>query len=143
MRTSTRAALLVAAAAAGTVATTRAVSARRRPATDGIGRSHALTVERPYDELTSLDLPAPLVDLGDAVTVELRDAPGDRGTEIHVRRVGDRVSAGDVRKALREARSLLEVGYVLLPDAPPTTKKTLRNKPLRAATEHGREGGLL
>jgi hypothetical protein len=141
MKTSTRAALAVVAATAGTVAATRVVSARRSPAS--VGRTHALTVERPYDEINGDDLPEPLRALGEGVTVELRDAPGDRGTEIHVRRLDDSVTAGDVRRALREARSLLEVGYVLLPDAPPTTKKTLRNKPLRAATQRGREGGLL
>ncbi len=135
MKTSTRAALLLTATAAGTVAARRALAARQRARTP---RVHILTVERPYDEVT---LPAPLADLGDAVQVELRPAPGDRGTEIAVR--SDTVSAGDLRRALRESRSLLEVGYVLLPSGPPTTEPTLRNRPLRKATAHGREGGLL
>ncbi|WP_305784435.1 hypothetical protein [Symbioplanes lichenis] len=104
MRPSTRAAVLLTATAATAVAARRLVAARKEPPADRIGRTHAVTVERPYDELDGQELPDPLRELGDAVTVELREAPGDRGTEIHVRRVDDRVRAGDVRRALREAR---------------------------------------
>lgn len=135
--------MLITATAAGAVAAQRALAARRRSRTGQTGRVHMITVERPYDELSALELPAPLAGLGDAVQTELRAAPGDRGTEIAVRITGDGVTPGDVRRALREARSLLEVGYVLLPAGPPTTEPTLRNRPLRSATRHGREGGLL
>jgi hypothetical protein len=48
-----------------------------------------------------------------------------------------------IRRALREARSLAEVGEVLLPDAPATTHPTLTGAPLAYATRHGREEGRL
>ncbi|GAA3338069.1 hypothetical protein GCM10020358_16810 [Amorphoplanes nipponensis] len=52
------------------------------------------------------------------------------------------MSAEDIRRALRESRALLEVGYVPTPGGP-TTEPTLLNKALRAATARGRRGGLL
>jgi len=48
-----------------------------------------------------------------------------------------------VRRALREAKCLLETGEILGPDQPPTTRRTLFNRPLELATRHGREEGLL
>ena len=48
-----------------------------------------------------------------------------------------------IQRALREARSLAEVGEVLLPDAPATTGRTLTGAPLAYATRHGREEGRL
>ncbi|GAA3285559.1 hypothetical protein GCM10020218_045690 [Dactylosporangium vinaceum] len=48
-----------------------------------------------------------------------------------------------LRAALRAARSLAEVGEVLRPDAPATTKPTLTGAPLAYATRHGREEGRL
>jgi len=142
MRTLTKTAVAITAAAAG-VAVTRRLKERRGSAGPD-DRRYVLTVFRPIDELTVMaERPAPLAALGDAVTVDLRPAPGDRGTEISVRRTDDKVSAGDVRRALRESRSLLEAGEVLLPTSPPTTEPTVTNKALREATEHGREGGLL
>jgi hypothetical protein len=126
-------------AAAATAATTKVISARRRPDR----RRHVLTVFRPYEELSATDLPAPLADLGDAVVVDLARAPGGRGTEISVRAQHDAASASEIRRALHTSRSLLEAGDVLLPSGPPTTKPTLRNRALRQATRHGRDGGLL
>ncbi|WP_236718069.1 hypothetical protein [Actinoplanes sp. TFC3] len=131
------------AAAAGVTATS-VVKKRRASAQDHDGRPHVITVFRPYDELKAEQVPGSLAELGDTVEVSLRPAPADRGTEISVRpRDGSPVGAGDIRRALRETRSLLEAGDVLLPSGPPTTKTTLLNRPLQAATEHGREGGLL
>ncbi|MEV6491529.1 hypothetical protein AB0M20_23380 [Actinoplanes sp. NPDC051633] len=145
MRTITKTAVAATATAAGLAAylTGRARRARPPGPAEPDDRRHVLTVFRPLSELTTMaDRPAPLAALGDSVTVDLRAAPGDRGTEISVRRTDDRVSAGDVRRALRESRSLLEVGDVVQPGIS-TTEPTLTNKPLRSATEHGREGGLL
>jgi hypothetical protein len=102
-------------------------------------------------------LPEPLAELGDTVEVELRTAPGGRGTEIAVRpRNGEPSGAGAVaarlrgddprwavRRALRETRSLLETGEVLHPSQPPTTERTPLNRPLEYATRHGREEGRL
>jgi hypothetical protein len=120
------------------LAATRAVTRRsRRVAYAG----HAVTVARPLDYVTA-HLPADLTGLGDGVDLELIPAPAGRGTEIHVRRRGDTVSDGDIRRALRTGRSLLEVGDVLQPGVA-TTTPTLLNRGLRAVTARGREGGLL
>ncbi|GGQ75200.1 hypothetical protein GCM10010166_51440 [Couchioplanes caeruleus subsp. azureus] len=130
--------------AAGAVATAATVVSRRRsrPRAGEAARRHVITVFRPFDELTAAQLPGSLTELGDAVEVSLRAAPGGRGTEIAVAAVGD-TSPERIRRALRETRSLLEAGDVLLPGGPPTTEPTPLNRPLRAATRHGREGGLL
>jgi hypothetical protein len=137
--------LVAASTAAGAVTAGRLLAGRaERRRRSSAGRRHVLTVFRPMDEITSAGrLPEPLARLGDAVAVDLRPAPGDRGTEISVRALTADVDERAVRRALRESRSLLEVGYVLHPDAPPTTEPTLLTKPLRAVTAHGREEGLL
>ena len=128
--------------AAATVTTV--VSARRaRARQDTPGRRHVVTVFRPYDDLAAQQIPGSLTELGDAVEITLRAAPGGRGTEIAVRARDASVTPGQIRRALRETRSLIETGDVLLPAGPPTTQPTLFNRPLRAATRHGREGGLL
>ena len=143
MRITGRALLTAGAAAAGAVtATATAIAAARRTRHEDAARLHVITVNRPFDEIRDGALPGPLADLGEAVEVQRRPAPGGRGTEVAVRARSGKVSAGDIRRALREGRSELEVGYVLLPGGP-TTQPTAFNKPLRAATEHGREGGLL
>jgi hypothetical protein len=102
-------------------------------------------------------LPEPVAKLGQAVEVQVRPAPGDRGTELAVRRrdgepsgVGGvlaRVTGNDprqqVRAALRQAKQLVETGEVQSPDTPPTTRRTLRGLPLELATRRaGREGRL-
>jgi hypothetical protein len=138
--------LLVAASTAAGAATVKRVLSGRaeRRRQSSAGRRHVLTVFRPMEEITAAGgLPEPLARLGDAVAVDLRSAPGDRGTEISVRALTADVDDRAVRRALRESRSLLEIGYVLHPDAPATTEPTPLNKPLRAATRHGREEGLL
>ncbi|MEU8814999.1 hypothetical protein [Actinoplanes sp. NPDC048796] len=117
------------------IAAVVALIATRKPSPR---RTHVVTVNRPLSEV-----PPRLRELADSVEITLSDAPGDRGTEISVRVPdGSPVSEGEVRRALRETRSLVEVGDVLLPSRP-TTEKTLANRPLRKVTEHGREGGLL
>jgi hypothetical protein len=98
-----------------------------------------VTVFRPLDEVAA-NLPDRLAAPG--VEVDLRPAPGGRGTEIRARAVDGAVSDADLRCALRESRSLLEVGEVLRPGGP-TTEPTVLNRALRAATRHGREEGLL
>ncbi|GIE82161.1 hypothetical protein Aph02nite_81110 [Actinoplanes philippinensis] len=130
---------------AGPVAAGAAVVAvqrrgRRRPHR----RSHVVTVFRPLAELEVTQLPGSLKEITDGVEIRLAEAPGGRGTEIAVRiPEGSSVTDGEVRRALRETRSLLEAGDVLLPSGPPTTVPTALNRPLQMATQHGREGGLL
>jgi hypothetical protein len=141
MRPTGRILLTAGAATAGAVTAQRIAAARRTRHRES-ARRHVITVNRPFDEIGEGPLPGPLAGLGDAVEVERHPAPGGRGTEIAARARSGAVAAGDIRRALRESRSELEVGYVLLPGGP-TTRPSLLNKPLRAATAHGREGGLL
>jgi hypothetical protein len=111
-------------------------------------RWRAVTVDRPIQELEG-GVPGPLAELGDAVEVRLRQAPGDKGTELQARltRTGhDPINGQDpleaLRSALRKAKQVAEVGYVLEPD-PTATKRTPLNEPLRQATKHaGGEGRL-
>src|SRR3954471_9757939 len=106
--------LVIAGTAAGVTAAKQTVARRRRRGEDR--DSHVITVYRPIGEIhVNGKLPSPLTELGDKVDVELRPAPGDRGTEISVRPRDGGVSAGVVRRALRDSRSLLETGDVLLP----------------------------
>lgn len=156
----------VAVAAAGGLAVRRVVSARasggwppaRSGGGDTSGRWHAITVNRPPDEVApGGELPEPLRAMGDAIEVRIKEAPGGRGTELHARLVeGEPSGLGSVaarfghddkrrelRSALRRTRSIIETGYVLSPDKPATTKRTLLNRPLELATRHGREEGLL
>jgi hypothetical protein len=145
-------------AAVGAVAGVAAARRRKRQG-DGVsalpamGRSdsgspdrwHSVTVNCEPEQLGPL--PPPLDSLGFEVEVRIRPAPGDRGTELAAR-VADAGKVGrdtvrQLRAALREARALAEIGEVPLPDSPPSTKKTLLNRPLAAATAHGREEGRL
>jgi len=103
-----------------------------------------LTVYRPLAEVEVTQLPGSFKEIADRVEVRLAAAPGGRGTEIAVRvPEGSDITDGEVRRALRETRSLLEAGDVLLPSGPPATTPTLLNRPLQTVTQHGREGGLL
>jgi hypothetical protein len=110
-------------------------------------RWHVVTVLcSPQDVSARQD--TPLDGLDDSFEVQVRPAPGDRGTELAARLTAsgdgdgaDRVRA--LRAALRETKQLLEVGYVLHPSRPGTTRPTPLNAPLRAATEHGRGEGRL
>lgn len=144
--------------AAGAALLGSALAARNRERrADGDTSWHVLTVYKPLDELRAAPLPEPLSQLGDAVDVELRAAPGGRGAEIAVRlRDGEptgasavtaRITGQDprhaVRRALRESRSLIETGEVLKPDVRPSNRRTVLNRPLEYATRHGREEGLL
>lgn len=90
--------------------------------------------------------PAPLADI-DGLEIATSPAPGDRGTELRARYAvkpkGEPTEAvRRLRTALREAKSLLEVGEVLLPDVP-TTRPTSTNAALRWATANGRGEGRL
>lgn len=112
-------------------------------------RWRGVTVYRTREEVGT-DLPEPLARLGDAIEVRMETAPGDRGTEIYARLTGDGSEKIDdldpleaLRIALREAKQLLEVGYVLEPDRNTTSEPTALNAPLRKATEHARGEGRL
>jgi hypothetical protein len=121
-------------------------------------RWHTVTVNRPPDEVAPEGrLPGPLAELSDAVEVQIRPAPGGRGTEVAAR-LRDGAPAGpgaavarvawkdprqQVRSALRQSKQLLETGEVLTPDEQPTARRTLRNLPLELATRRAGGEGLL
>lgn len=126
--------------AAGLVAAAAARRIRQARTTDD--RWHSITVNREPEEVGSQ--PQPLHDLGETIQIRVRPAPGGRGTEIAARCVDagpDGVRA--LRRALRETRTLVETGELLLPDAPPTTRRTPLGAPLAYATRHGRQEGRL
>jgi hypothetical protein len=133
------------------VATARRVRSKLSSATPGSpggDRHFAVTVLRPLDEVAPDGRsPERLAELGDLVDVDLRPAPGDRGTEVHLYLRQDPNEDGDdirrrVRTALRETKQLLETGEVLHPDRPTTTHPTAMNAPLRKATAAARGEGV-
>jgi hypothetical protein len=96
----------------------------------------AVTVVRDLADLEGAPMPAPLAELGDEIDVRLRQAPGDKGTELAAR-LRERGSAGgkqsrlsgsdpqsDLRSALRRAKQLIEVGEVLVVDPAPHGRRT-------------------
>ncbi|MFC0534187.1 hypothetical protein [Phytohabitans kaempferiae] len=146
----------VGAASAAVVGSVLAARSRERRVEDEV-RWHVLTVYKPLDEMRAAQLPQPLVELGDAVEIRLRPAAGKRGTEIAVRlregepsglssmaaTLSDQDPRHAVRRALREARSIIETGEVLKPDPRPSSRRTVLNRPIEYATSHGREEGRL
>jgi hypothetical protein len=153
----TRGAVVLVGTSAG-VAAVRRIRSVRRSANGALARWHVVTVNRPPGEVAPDGrLPDPLAELGDLVEVQVRPAPGDRGTELAarlrrpeptgVRSAAARVSGNDprqeLRTALRHAKQLCETGEVLKADTPPTARRTLRNLPLELATRRaGGEGRL-
>jgi hypothetical protein len=139
-----------------------AVVGRRFMRDDGAIRTtdrwHAVTVYRSPDQIMPEGrLPDPLAALGDKVDVQVRPAPGDKGTEIAAR-VRGQVPAGiaelaaraagtdprqPVRKALRETKMLLETGEILERDRPSTTRRTITNLPLELVLRRAGEEGRL
>jgi hypothetical protein len=133
------------------------IGAMRRAEQDET-RWRFVTVLRKPDEVAPEGrLPEPLARLGDAIEVQIRPAPGDRGTEIGARlRQGEPSGAPgalagltgddprqDVRSALREAKQLLEAGEVLQADYPPSNEPSLRGAPVDLAVKRsGGEGRL-
>jgi hypothetical protein len=143
----------VTAAAAGAAVVRRL---RSRPAT---GRAEAerwlaVTVNCPPERLGEDGFPEPLARLADHLEIRTSPAPGGKGTELAARlhgahgtgplgRLTGRDPRQDVRRALREAKSLIETGEVLRPDAPPTTRATPGGKLMELATRRaGGEGRL-
>jgi hypothetical protein len=110
-------------------------------------RWRVVTVNRSIEEIGQ-GLPKPLEDLGDAIEARLTTAPGEKGTELAARLPtdGDRddvPTVEDLRVALRQAKQILEVGWVLEPDRNPTAEPTVLNAPLRNATWHAQRAGRL
>jgi hypothetical protein len=101
-------------------------------------------------------LPAPLAAFGDTIEVELRPAPGDRGTELAARvRPGPAPSGSpdsdadeqrhQLRQALRQTKQLVEVGEVLVAEPRPEgyRPKTLSGMLVDRAERGSDQGGVL
>ncbi|MFD1829096.1 hypothetical protein ACFSJS_05410 [Streptomyces desertarenae] len=152
-----RAALVLAGAGAGAAVLRRRTSSRGDARRDD--RWLVVTIDRaPTDVMPRSAPPEPLDEFGDALEVTVRPAPGDRGTELAVRlrdpesrsgsslpsRLAGRDPYQEVRRALREAKSLLEAGEVMLPDAPPTAREDgLGGKLVGLATRRAGGEGVL
>ena len=128
-----------------------------------------VTIEAPSEEIAPGGvLPAPLAALGDAIEVELRPTPGDRGTELAARvRPGPAPSGPpgshpdeqqgpdeqqaaveqrhQLRQALRRAKQLVEVGEVLVAEPRPEgyRPKTLSGMLVDRAERGSDQGGVL
>lgn len=126
--------VLVGAAAGGVVARRAVQSTPEFAGEESTGRWRSVTVNRSQDEvMPNGQMPGPLAGLGDLVEVQVRPAPGGKGTELAARlRVPEptgpraaraRVSGHDprqqVRLALRQSKQLVEVGEVLRMDPTP------------------------
>jgi hypothetical protein len=141
---------------------------QRRLGGDGNGAAEAepqsrwrsVTINKSPDEVMLAGrLPDPLLALGDRIEVQVRIAPGDKGTELAARlrqpeprgvaSVGARVSGDDprqqVRAALRQAKQLIEVGEVLRVDPTPhgTRSATPTGKLVDLATRRAGGEGVL
>ena len=123
-------------------------------------RWRAVTISRSPDEVMPDNrVPDPLAELGDLVEVEVRPAPGGKGSELRARlrspepagvaSAAARLSGDDprqrVRAALREAKQLIEVGEVLRVDPAPHGRRTPTpaGAIVEAATKRAGGEGLL
>jgi len=98
------------AAAAILLLRTRARMAKPVPR-DERTRWRVVTIGCTQEQLATC--PAPLAALGAEVDIELRDAPGGRGTELRARlRAGGTLTPADLRIALRQSKQLVEAGEI-------------------------------
>jgi hypothetical protein len=138
----------------------RGTAAGAGSAAEPRSRWRAVTINRsPEEVMPGNRVPAPLAELGDLVEVEVRPAPGGRGSELRARlrssepaggaSAAARLSGKDprqrVRAALREAQQLIEVGEVLRVDPTPHGRRspTPTGAIVEAATKRTGGEGLL
>ncbi len=120
----------------------------RRSSPHGDAEWFTVTVNAPRDEVAGDQrLADTLATLGNGVETRIVDAPGDRGAEVGVRvpdpEADSAPTADEVRRALRDAKSLLETGEVVRPDPPTTGRPTPGGALVRAMTRRaGGEGRL-
>ncbi|GII81650.1 hypothetical protein Sru01_66320 [Sphaerisporangium rufum] len=108
---------------------------------------------RPEEVMPEGRLPEPLARLGESIEVQVRDAPGGRGTELGARpharipsgveevmaRLGGEDPRQAVRRALRESKCLIETGEVLRADEPAARRPAPIGRPPAVAAR--RAGG--
>jgi len=148
--------LAVALVAAGTVTAQRVMRLyeERNPAAlgkDSAGeeRWNAVTISAEHRLVVDGELPRPLQGLEDRIEVRYRAAPGDRGVELSARpRPGaDSVQElrGEIRKALRESKQLIETGEILqsLPRPEGHRPATPTGAVVDLAERIGMKGGVL
>ena len=148
----------------GAVVLVRQLQRRMSGGSDGgpepRSRWRAVTINRsPEEVMPDNQIPGPLAELCDLVEVEVRPAPGGKGSELRARlrnpepaggaSVAARLSGDDprqrVRAALREAKQLIEVGEVLRVDPTPHGRRTATpaGAIVAAATKRAAGEGLL
>jgi len=136
------------------------VGAPAAPDDESRSRWRSVTINRSQQEvMPDGELPGPLAALGDLIEVQVRPAPGDKGTELAARLrtagpTGPRSAPAPgehedprerVRSALRQAKQLIEVGEVLRVDPQPHGHRpaTPPGKLVDSATRHAGGEGLL
>lgn len=146
---------LVLGAGAAAAAAVRQYRSTSPPGDDPGSRSLVVTVNRPVDEVAPGGvLPERLRDLDGEADVEVRPAPGDKGTELVLRprqpeqagplaRLAGRDPRQHWRAVLRETKSVLECGEVVQADEPGSTERTVPGALLdRVTSISGGEGRL-
>ena len=116
-------------------------------------RWNVVTIEATPEEVLPGGQPPPLLaELRDAVELDIRPAPGGRGTELHARlsrSAGSPADAeltqDDLRIALRRTKQMFEVGEVLQSVPRPEGKRpaTLGGKLVDKAEEISDQKGVL
>src|SRR5256885_12890335 len=150
-----RSAAVLPAATAGGIAARRMLATRGPaiPMMPGRKREPGWLVATVYRSPTDIapegHLPEPLERLGDAVDVQIRPAPGDRGTELSARprlaahgtRAATRDAWRTVRLALRGAKQLRATGGGPQTGSPPPPRETVVHTPLADATRQRPDAG--
>jgi hypothetical protein len=123
----------------------------KRDARRDLSRWRAVTVNLPPEQVApDGKYPEPLAELGDKIEFKVRPAAA-RGTELAARpaaawRAGDgKDLAGQIRKALRQSKMLLETGEVLRNEPAPHGKRpaTPAGKIADEWEKRAQEGGIL
>lgn len=114
----------------------------------GSGRWLAVTVYRqPDDVRAEVDGSGPLSRMRNEIEVTVRQAPGDKGTEVAARPTGPDGGSVELRRAiraaLRETKSLLECGEVVEPSRPGSSHPGPAGQVLRAVTSRAWGEGRL